>query len=271
MHPAPSPFTNYPSSINLNRSIGPSPLRGQGIQSQYTANTGAWTHSDLFALSGLSTRIIRSPILHFNSNHQKNPIQNSMTIRWLQATQPIPTATQWFAEVRLISGVGGFVLRSFGSQNVTTTAKLKSKCSPYSCQACTTPALRLLCTSAQDCMLSRCVGTLVNSKNVLCSVGIMTEQLYLQMISTWRALYLILMEMLMFAIKGFGGSLSQNVLLVFPTDQFYTLVCSCKDVYASSIAMAMAVVESMRGLMQTGRIDLGAQLYMTPEDSLAAI
>jgi hypothetical protein len=60
-------------------------------------------------------------------------------------------------------------------------------------------------------MLSRCVGTLVNSKNILCSVGIMTEQLYLQMVASWRAVYLVLAEMLMFAVKGFGGSLSQKV------------------------------------------------------------
>jgi hypothetical protein len=60
-------------------------------------------------------------------------------------------------------------------------------------------------------MLSRCVGTLVNYKNILCSVGIMAEQLYLQMVASWRAVYLILVEILMFAIKGFGGSLPQKV------------------------------------------------------------
>jgi len=210
---------------------------------------GGWTRADVFALSGLSARVIRSPVLHFPRT----------TLRWLQGTQLLTstasTASQsWFAEVRLVRTSKGLTLQTFASQNVSATAKLKTACSPYSCQACTSSTLRLLCTSVQDCMLSRCVGTLVNSKNVLCSVGIMTEQLYLQMVASWRATYLILMEMVMFAVKGFGGNLPQNVVLVFPTDQFYTLVCTCKDVYAGAVGMAMAVVESMRGLMQTGML-----------------
>jgi hypothetical protein len=62
-----------------------------------------------------------------------------------------------------------------------------------------------------------------------------------------------------------------QVILIFPTDQFYTLVCSCKDVYAGAVGMGMAIVESLQGLMQTGRLDLGVQLFMTPQDSLAAL
>ena len=100
----------------------------------------------------------------------------------------------------------------------------------------------------------RCIGTLVNSQNVLCSVGILWEQLYLQMITSWRAIYMVMVEIVMFMLNSFGGNLPQNIILAFPTDQFYSLVCSCKDVYASAIGIVIALLQSMVGLVTTGKL-----------------
>ena len=113
---------------------------------------------------------------------------------------------------------------------------------------------------------------MINYKNLLCSVGILVEQVYLQMVTSWRAIYMVLVEMIMFVLKGFGGSLGQNIILVFPTDQFYSLVCACKDVYAGAIGVGMALLESINDLMSSGRIDLTLQhALVSKQDSLVAV
>jgi hypothetical protein len=114
---------------------------------------------------------------------------------------------------------------------------------------------------------------MINYKSLLCSVGIMVEQSYLQMVTSWRSIYLVLVEMAMFAIKGFGGSLSSNVILAFPTDQFYSLVCAAKDVYAGAVGVGMGIMEAAHNLAVTGRIDLAAQSSSVAQqqDSLVAI
>ena len=174
--------------------------------------------------------------------------------------------------MRVMNTNKGFMVKSFQSQKTTTKATLDVKCTPYSCSACSSTTVRLYCHAVQDCMISRCIGTLVNSKNVLCSIGILVEQSYLQMVTSWRAIYMMLLEILMFVLHGFGGSISQKVVLAFPTDQFYSLVCSCKDVYAGAVGIAMALMESVHDVVQTGRIDLTIQnTFISQQDTLRSI
>lgn len=220
---------------------------------------GFWSHSDVFANSGLAMRILRSPIL-LNLT--------AFPIRWLQASQPTSTAVQWLKEVRILLTKRGFELVSTSSQNTTAQAIVKTKCSPYDCSSCVAPSVRLVCHALQDCMLSRCIGTTVNYKNLLCSIGIVVEQLYMQMVTSWRAIYLFLVEISMFVLNGFGGSLSQKIVLSFPTDTFYSLVCACKDVFASFIGMTMSAVENVHGLLTTGRIDISINSYVSPRDAI---
>ena len=112
---------------------------------------------------------------------------------------------------------------------------------------------------------------MINSNNVLCSVGVLIEQGYMQMVTSWRAIYMVLVEIVMFVLQGFGGSLSQNIVLAFPTDQFYSLVCACKDVYAGAVGLGMALMESIVGFVTSGRIDLTVQSTLNPQEALVII
>ena len=116
--------------------------------------------------------------------------------------------------------------------------------------------------------LRRCIGTIINSKNILCSVGVVVEQMYMQMVTSWRAIYMVMVEIGMYMLNSFGGTLSQNIVMAFPTDQFYSLVCACKDVYASAVGVAIAVIESMADLITTGRIDLTIHRALSPQESV---
>ena len=116
--------------------------------------------------------------------------------------------------------------------------------------------------------MRRCIGTIINSKNILCSVGVVVEQMYMQMVTSWRAIYMVMVEIGMYMLNSFGGTLSQNIVMAFPTDQFYSLVCACKDVYASAVGVAIAVIESMADLITTGRIDLTIHRALSPQESV---
>ena len=136
---------------------------------------------------------------------------------WLQELRP-----------RTVNGRRGFQLLPYNSQTTVVKAVLHQQCTTMSCSGCATARLRLLCASAQDCALSRCIGTVVQTRNVLCGVGSVMQQTSLHAIVTWRAIYAACVEVSLLAMRGMSGEIITHVTLRFPTDQFYALVCSCK-------------------------------------------
>ena len=247
--------------MTLYRPVGPSVMQGQRAQS--VVGVGSWSRADVFSLSGASSRSIRSPVIENIS---------AAPIRWIQSIQSTSLSVQWFAEMRVVLTRMGFQLKSFQSQEVTTSAILETKCTPYACSGCVSSRVRLACHAVQDCMISRCIGTMVNSENVLCSIGILVQELYMQMVTSWRAIYTILVEIVMYMLNAFGGSLPQNIQLVFPTDQFYSLVCACKDVYGGMVGVGIAMMEAIAQLVNSGRIDLTMQTsLLTPQQTMVSV
>jgi hypothetical protein len=140
--------------------------------------------------------------------------------RWFQvAGKATSSIGAWMHEVRGNLGGRGWVLRAFGSQQATATAVLTVKCSVHSCTGCATSRLRLLCHQAQDCILAQCVGTVVQTRNVLCGIGGMLEQSARHALATWRALFNVLIELGLLVMRGRASEIAGTVTLRFPTDQ----------------------------------------------------
>ena len=102
--PPPNAGLNYEGrggagQMLLYKPLGPSP--GQGQRAQIPA-LSAWTRADVFALSGLATRLVRSPVIE-DSLH--------IPVRWLQSTQTSAAVVQWFAEMLLLLTDVGFQLQ----------------------------------------------------------------------------------------------------------------------------------------------------------------
>ncbi len=148
---------------------------------------------------------------------------------------------QWLSEVRPVSGASGWELRRFRSQTTVAKADLNLNCTHLSCGGCSTARLRLLCHQAQDCALVNCVGTIVQTRNVLCGIGNVIERIGKHSIVTWRAVHMACAELGLLAMRGTSGELFAHVALRFPTDQFYALVCSCKDMFASVVGLGASV------------------------------
>lgn len=216
---------------------------------------GTWTRLDIFsALSVLtSQKSILDTITHSPSSSsvlfgyffQANPQQGILNGQWLQ-------------EVRPSRGGSGWQFLVFKSQQASSALQLNLRCTHLSCGGCSTARLRLLCHAAQDCTLSKCIGTVVQTHNSLCGLGELVEKTSLHAIVTWRAILAACIEMSLLAMRGLSGEIIQHVTLRFPTDQFYALVCSCKDMFAGLVGVGMSIGNTLGSSFSSGSIQLNS-------------
>ena len=228
---------------------------------------GQWTRGSIFSrISG--TRVIRDSRAHTNiktSQMQDFPY-------FFQADGAI--SRQWLQEMRWVNSNSGTKLTAFASQQTAQKAKAQVTCTTLSCSGCTTSNLRLLCHQAQNCALSKCLGTIVQTKNTLCGVGNLIQESFIQAVETWHAMFMIGAELGILVAKGLSGQALHVIVLKFPTEQFYTLLCAYKDTLASVVALCMTIGQMLanllggKGLDLTGGQDIGA---LAGEQSLKSI
>ena len=186
----------------------------------YQGNTMmTWTRGDIF-----SDLPMRKPPRDSAYHLGPSKIMYSMLNIYIFQAQD---SAAWLQELRP-RYAAGYTLVAYQSQQTVAKTVLKQQCTITSCSGCSTGRLRLLCAAAQDCALSRCIGTVVQTRNVLCGIGGVMEQTSLHGIVTWRAIYGASIEVSLLAMRGMSGEIISHVTLRFPTDQFYALVCSCK-------------------------------------------
>jgi hypothetical protein len=211
---------------------------------------GKWTRASFFG-SFPVLRKVRDASTHLLPNNLLLPY-------FFQAD--VEFSSQWLQEIRLAANK----LKAYGSQRVTQTAVVQTTCTVLSCSGCTTSRLRLLCHQAQNCALSKCLGTIVQTQNALCGAGSLIQQTFVQAITTWHAMFMTGAELAMLVAKGLGGQSVRVIVLKFPTEQFYNLLCAYKDMLASVVGLCMSlgqVLSNMlvgKGLDLTGGQDVGA-------------
>jgi hypothetical protein len=257
------------------RNLQIDPINGLIVSSQKAPKTrlsstadnalllGTWTRASMFG-SIAAQRQLRDA-----SAHGKTAMPFPFFFQAESTFSP-----QWLQEIRLGNGNAGAKLRAFTSQQTVQTAKAQTRCTTLSCSGCTTSNLRLLCHQAQNCALSKCLGTIVQTKNALCGIGGLIQQSFIQAVTTWHAMYMIAAELALLVAKDLMGEASRVIVLKFPTEQFYSLMCACKDMLASVVGLCMSVGQVLsnmlagKGLDLTGGQDVGA---LVGEQSLKMI
>ena len=245
-----------------------SPIFSLSSHPDTIALLGSWTRAKVFSLmpTALSQKPVRDVWTHTGPTRAPDGFafffqseQNGIGASGLIG--------QWLAEVRPVRSPTGWELRRFYSQTTTAKAQLNLNCTHLSCTGCATARLRLLCHQAQSCTLSKCVGTTIQTRNVLCGVGSVLEKTGKHAIVTWRAIHVACAEVGLLAMRGLSGEILTQVSLRFPTDQFYTLVCSSKDMFASVVGLGISVGNVLASTLApsgsgtrfdlTGRTDVG--------------
>lgn len=199
----------------------------------------AWTRANIFSDAAM---YLQKPIYDSAYHHHPDtPTSNSVFL--FQALPQQPDA--WLQELRPVksNGIQGYRFAAYKSQQTTAKVTVDQICSiSVSCSGCSTYRLRLLCAAAQDCALTRCVGTVVQTHNVLCGLGSVMEQTSIHAIATWRAIYATCVELALLVMRGLmSDEIVTRITLRFPTDQFYALVCTCKDTYAKFVGLGMGL------------------------------
>jgi hypothetical protein len=232
---------------------------------------GAWTRGQVFSL--LPSAAARKPVR--DAWTHTGPARAPDGFAFFFQGDPTGLSSsgligQWLSEVRPVRGPSGWELRRFQSQTTSATARLNLNCTHLSCAGCSTARLRLLCHQAQDCALVNCVGTTIQTRNVLCGIGNVVEKMGKHAIVTWRAIHIACAEMGLLAMRGASGELLTHVALHFPTDQFYALVCSSKDMFASTVGLGVSVGNAMVSTLSRSGGG-GLQLDLTGNGDVGAL
>eukprot|EP00961_Rhodomonas_salina_P305171 3941888-Rhodomonas_salina.1 len=122
---------------------------------------------------------------------------------WYASASPI-VARSWLREVRHNPRL--FTLDMFASRQRPLNVQVQRYCNGYSCHGCDTLQLRQTCAALQTCITRQCIGTTVNNGDVLCSLGLVLESLYSEMvglyISGWHAVASLVIAVLRQSVES---------------------------------------------------------------------
>ena len=155
-----------------------------------------------------------------------------------------------------------------------STAKMSANCTPLSCTGCTDPQTKVLCADTQNCIIARCIGSPAEMNSVLCAVGGLVSNGYHQMAASWLAIYQFIIEIGMLVAQGAQAgeqSLPQSVMIRFPTDQFYDMVCKYKDLSAGITGLCVSLINSISQWANSGyaTIQISSQVSASQAQSMA--
>lgn len=154
----------------------------------------------------------------------------------------------WIAEVRIVIDLSNsepvaIAKRSSTVQALSTT--LIRDCTVNSCGACNSLATQKLCYAAQQCTVSKCIGTPVNFRTPLCAWGSMLKDVMelgaSWTVGAWYAVY----EVTALTVNHATGVASGQVYLTFPHEIVNLLVCEMKDLIVVSLSSVTTIISSV--------------------------
>jgi hypothetical protein len=124
--------------------------------------------------------------------------------------------------------------------------KISRQCGLGNCVGCGTLSVQLLCYSAQQCQVARCIGSTVNINRPLCAIGMTLQATVHQYMSLSQGAWLVIGDAMTHVLDATGG-IAQSTTVAWPDQAFYGYLCSSKDVLATTVSVLMS---SVGGVMQ---------------------
>lgn len=137
--------------------------------------------------------------------------------------------------------------------SIRTTIQVSKTCTYLDCEGCATADLQRMCFIAQRCVMTRCVGTVVNTNNIFCAVGILLREVLVMAGSSDGSLYNIIVELLISVVRQYFRPRQANIeqINLQSVSSFYvTAMCDMKNVLAAASALMPAYVFSIARLQQ---------------------
>jgi hypothetical protein len=130
------------------------------------------------------------------------------------------------------------------SMNSTVRIALRKACSMDSCVGCRSLSVQRLCYAAQQCVIGRCIGTMINVVRPLCAIGAAVEEGFNTYIGMAQGIWLIISETLVSVLKISGGVM-KPVAVTRPDKAFYNSICAAKNVIASQVSILTSAVNGI--------------------------
>ena len=130
------------------------------------------------------------------------------------------------------------------SMQATVSYTIEKTCSLDSCIGCVNLGVQRLCYSAHQCLIARCIGTMINQIRPLCAMGAVVESNNNLIIAALQGIWLIISDILVQILEASGG-IQKPTVIAWPDIVFYGILCSAKDVIASQVSIFTSAINGM--------------------------
>lgn len=131
------------------------------------------------------------------------------------------------------------------SMGASVGYEIQQVCAIDSCIGCKGLAVQRLCYAAQQCLIGRCIGTMVNTIRPLCAIGSAVQSSYNVYISYAEGAWLVISDSLVSILQLSTGGIQKPIAITWPDKAFFGTVCSMKDTLASQVSILTSAVNGI--------------------------
>lgn len=199
---------------------------------------------EMFTLSREGVTMRREEVVSQSSVERYAAIPEGEVVTFFKTAHASSSAA-WLSDVRMAVGAESLTsLEERRSSSAEVTLAIERDCSVMSCSGCVALGTQKLCYAAQQCALSRCVGSTVHLQRPACMWGILLKDSIESVIAVASALWITFVEVTGLVVDTSTGTLGTRVEVNFPYDAVDTVVCDGKDVIVTFFGSIMSVVNS---------------------------
>ena len=145
------------------------------------------------------------------------------------------------------------------SMNARVSYTLNKVCSLDSCVGCVNLNVQRLCYSAHQCLIARCIGTMVNQNRPFCAMGAAVESGHNMLIAMMQGVWIVISDVLVQVLEASGG-ITKPASITWPDTVFYGVFCSTKDLIASQVSIFTSAIN---GIVQNALPMIAAEVVDT--------
>ena len=162
------------------------------------------------------------------SNSASNPASTSFVIF---STEDSSYKVNWLAEIRLQSDQGVTNAQRSYSHQKDITVVVERQCNRMSCSGCVSRETQIACYVMQQCIVGKCVGTLINQRRPLCAIGLTAKSALDITIEYYRGMYMIMAQATGTVLQITLGDV-KTFDITWPDEAFFGILCVSKDAIA---------------------------------------
>ena len=151
--------------------------------------------------------------------------------------------TDWLNQIRIFINTASVSLDIFASQKVEIKTTLLQTCDKRSCLGCP-PHIQAVCYTMQNCMVTKCIGTVVNLNKPLCNIGMSVQSGMDTSIAGVLGVWLLFAESYSVVLQLSLDTTTRfkNLEIESVDDSFMGVMCTAKNALGQSVSIFTSAV-----------------------------